>query len=118
MENYFFLENYGTSEGALSHNVLYYQPLPSTRYQVWFYANNYFESLPIVSTAFKQDGLPQPEETGCDEQSPMLNWFQTKCQVTILNFKNKNLTELSHVGEVHPSFASASNQPWNWHFMN
>ena len=27
MENYFFLENYGTSEGAVSHNVLYYQPL-------------------------------------------------------------------------------------------
>ena len=28
MENYFFLENYVTSEGAVSHNVLYYQPLP------------------------------------------------------------------------------------------
>ena len=43
MENYFFLENYVTSEGAVSHNVLYYQPLPITRYQVRFYANNYFE---------------------------------------------------------------------------
>ena len=32
-----------TSEGAVSHNVLYYQPLPITRYQVRFYANNYFE---------------------------------------------------------------------------
>ena len=31
VENYFFLENYGTSEGAVSHNVLYYQPLPITR---------------------------------------------------------------------------------------
>ena len=50
--NYFFLENYATSEGAVSHNVLYYQPLPITRYQVRFYANNYFEQLPIVSTAF------------------------------------------------------------------
>ena len=40
MENYFFLENYVTSEGAVSHNVLYYQPLPITRYQVRFYANN------------------------------------------------------------------------------
>ena len=27
VENYFFLENYVTSEGAVSHNVLYYQPL-------------------------------------------------------------------------------------------
>ena len=41
--NYFFLENYVTSEGAVSHNVLYYQQLPITRYQVRCYANNYFE---------------------------------------------------------------------------
>ena len=32
-----------TSEGAVSHNVLTYQPLPITRYQVRFYANNFFE---------------------------------------------------------------------------
>ena len=37
-----------TSEGAVSHNVLQYQPLPITSYQVRFYAN-----IPIVSTAFK-----------------------------------------------------------------
>ena len=43
VENYFFLENYGTSEGAVSHNVSYHQPLPITRHQVWFYANNCFE---------------------------------------------------------------------------
>ena len=43
MENYFFLETYTTSEGANPHKVLYYQPLPITRYQVSFYANNYFE---------------------------------------------------------------------------
>ena len=53
MENYFFLENYVTSEEAVSHYVLYYQPLPITRYQVRFYDNNYFEYLPKVSTAFK-----------------------------------------------------------------
>ena len=47
------LESYVTSKGAISHNGLYYQQLPITRYQVRFYANNYFESLPIVSTAFK-----------------------------------------------------------------
>ena len=35
-------------------NVLYHQPLPITCYQVRFYAYNYFEYLPIVSTAFKQ----------------------------------------------------------------
>ena len=38
-----FLENNVTSEGAVSHNVLHDQPLPITRYQVRFYANNYFE---------------------------------------------------------------------------
>ena len=44
VENYFFLEYYGTSEGAVSHhNVLYHQPLPITRHQERFYANNYFE---------------------------------------------------------------------------
>ena len=48
MENYVFLEKYGTSEGAVSHNV------PITRYQVRFYANNYFELLPIVFTAFSK----------------------------------------------------------------
>ena len=42
VENYFFLENYVTSEGAVYHRVLYYQPLPITRYQVT-----------TVSTAFK-----------------------------------------------------------------
>ena len=43
MENYFFLENYVTSEGAVSHNIFDYQPLPITQYQVRFYANKYFE---------------------------------------------------------------------------
>ena len=33
MENTFFLEKYVTSEGAVSHTVLYYVPLPITRYQ-------------------------------------------------------------------------------------
>ena len=41
----FLLENYVTSEGAVSHNILYHQQLPVTRYQIRFfmYANNYFE---------------------------------------------------------------------------
>ena len=44
-ENNFCLDNYIPSEGAISHNVLYtyYQPLPITRYQERFYANNFFE---------------------------------------------------------------------------
>ena len=32
MRNYFFLKKYVTSEGAVSHNVLYYEPLPVTKY--------------------------------------------------------------------------------------
>ena len=43
VENYFFLENYGTSEEAVSNNVLYYQPLLITRHKERFYANNNFE---------------------------------------------------------------------------
>ena len=43
VENYSFRENYGTSEGAVSHNVLNHQPLPITQHQERFYANNYFE---------------------------------------------------------------------------
>ena len=43
VENYFFFKNYITSEGAVSHNILYYQPLPITRNQVRFYDNKYFE---------------------------------------------------------------------------
>ena len=43
VENNFFLGNYVTSEGAVSHIVLYFQPLPITRDRVRFYADNYFE---------------------------------------------------------------------------
>ena len=46
--------DFGTSEGAVSHNVLYYQPFPITCYQLRFYANNYFKKLPIVSSAFNR----------------------------------------------------------------
>ena len=34
---------YATSEGAVSHNVLYYQPLPITCIQERFHDDNYFE---------------------------------------------------------------------------
>ena len=55
MGNYLFLENYVTSEGAVFHNVRYYQQLSINQYQVSFYAENYFEQLPIVSSAFKRE---------------------------------------------------------------
>ena len=42
MGKYFFLENNVTSEGAVSHNVLYYQPLPITCNSERFYDDNYF----------------------------------------------------------------------------
>ena len=34
-----FLKTMFTSEGAISHSVLYYQQLPITRYQMKLYAN-------------------------------------------------------------------------------
>ena len=40
VRNYIFLKNYVTLEGAVSHNVLYYQQLSIVRYQVIFHANN------------------------------------------------------------------------------
>ena len=43
VENYFFLENYVTWEGAVSYNALKYQQLFIACYQVSFYAYNYFE---------------------------------------------------------------------------
>ena len=42
---------YVTSEGAVSHNVLYYQPLPITRYQVRF-------MLIIILSNYQQCPLP------------------------------------------------------------
>ena len=69
MENYFFLKNYVTSEGAVSHNVLYYQPLPITRNQERFYDNNYFEKLSIVSTAFKKISGQFLEDGNCKVQN-------------------------------------------------
>ena len=38
VRNYLFLKIYASSEGVVSHNVLYYQQLSIARYQVSFYA--------------------------------------------------------------------------------
>ena len=43
VRNYLFLKNFVTSEGAVTHIVLYYQQLYIAQYKVSFYANNYFE---------------------------------------------------------------------------
>ena len=44
VENCFFLENYVTPEGIVSHNVLYYHQLSIAFYRVSFYANSlYFD---------------------------------------------------------------------------
>ena len=68
MGNYFFLENYFTSEGAVSHNVLYYQQLSITRYQVRFYAYNNLEypafkeswKLAILIVHLSRSSSPHP----------------------------------------------------------
>ena len=44
VENYFFLENYVTSEGAVSHNVLYHQQLSIACNQVSFMPNIIFSN--------------------------------------------------------------------------
>ena len=43
LRNISFLKNLVISEGAISHNVLYYQQLAVAHYKVNFYANTYFE---------------------------------------------------------------------------
>ena len=43
VRNYLFLKTYATSEGAVSHNGIYYQQLSNTSYQVSFYDNICFE---------------------------------------------------------------------------
>ena len=42
MRNYLLLKNNVTPEGAVSHNVLYYEHLPTAHSQVSLFANNYF----------------------------------------------------------------------------
>ena len=52
VRNYFFLKKCVTSEGAVSQNVLHYQQLSIACNRVSFYANNYLEWSPIVSSGF------------------------------------------------------------------
>ena len=43
-EKFLLSQNYVTSDGAVSHSVLFHQQLYVTRYQVSCYANNYLRS--------------------------------------------------------------------------
>ena len=57
------LKTYVASEGAVSQNVLDYQQLSIACYQVSFYANNFCEKQPMVSSAFKQNIRICPNST-------------------------------------------------------
>ena len=79
VRNYLFLKNYGTSERAVSHNVLstaLHCSLPSK----FLCYNNYFELLPIVSSAFNIDSFKmyvQKNDTCTRNHS--LVWISKKC---------------------------------------
>ena len=47
MRDYLFLKNFFISEGAVSHNVLYYRQFSIARYRV-LYANNYFQEVSMM----------------------------------------------------------------------
>ena len=72
MENYFFLENYVTRE-RISRNVLYYQQLSIARYQVSFYADNYF--LVTSHSVIRALGKLQQHSVGC-----FLEWLYVRTQ--------------------------------------
>ena len=60
VENYFFLKNRDvTSMGAVSHKVLYYQPLLITRYQVRF-SRRFHKTLPNLRLIFGLRTSPNP----------------------------------------------------------
>ena len=55
VRNYLYFKFYATSEGAVSHNVLYYQQLSNAFYQVSFEVNicfKYTSNLPNVYLPF------------------------------------------------------------------
>ena len=55
VRNYLCLKNYATSEGVVSHNVLYYQQLSVAHYQVNCYANiffSYYRKCPVPLNSF------------------------------------------------------------------
>ena len=52
VRNYFSLKNYVTSEGAISHNVLYYQQLSIALYQVKFFM------ITIIFSNYQQCPMP------------------------------------------------------------
>ena len=77
MKIYFFHENYVTLEGAISHNVLYYQPLPITRHQVSFF--------PIIVLSNYQYQARKEEA--------IWDWNWQKIKSTLTSSKNENHNE-------------------------
>ena len=90
VENYFFLENYDTLEGAVSHNTVNLSPLLVIKKS--FFYNNYFEKWPsvtklIVSTAFKE-------------------WLRRREMQKVLSFLNQRVKRAwleRHFNQVIPS---------------
>ena len=70
-----FLENYVTSEGAVSHNVSYYQQLSIARFQISFYANNYFDyyniSVSCPVPLYEYNDIPAVN--GAADELPLLD---------------------------------------------
>ena len=63
------LKNFVTSEGAISHNVLYYQQLSDARYEVSSYTNNFLSKyqlclVPLRSCLLfiEKTSSPKPQE--------------------------------------------------------
>ena len=92
MENYFLLENYTTSEGAVPHNVGYYQPLPINRHKVRFYANNYFES-----TAFNKTRIEMSKKKYISTEQLSFELFEIKLFAVLIIIKRDLIDEFIQI---------------------
>ena len=93
VRSYLFLKNYDISEEAVSHNVLHYQQLSITRYQVNVYANNYFELIPIVSSVFNMSWFYQLWAPYCFHK---LSFTEAKLKIEGHNWQQRRfLTDLA-----------------------
>ena len=108
-----FLKNYIT-EGAVS-TMFYITPLPITRYQVRFYANNYFEQLPIVSSAFTTQVVVSSRSKdytvdGDETPGGKLSLFPLRCVSAHSSYYNSSshniISDLENLMQ--------SQQPSNW----
>ena len=93
-------QNYVTSEGDVSHNVIL-----STATQVRFYANN-FESLPIGSTAFKH-------YNAMDSQMREHQWFWSRSHQSVGSNSHKPFWDMAH-NQCTPKVSSMSQKGYFW----